>query len=225
MKSRAKIPYLQVTGREYHGLVRRAIAIAMFLALAAGAYAQIHGTPPSITGLRPGFPTTIMPPPSITSLGPLGMQGNRFGPNDYPPFSYNPPYYHGRHLQRRLFNGGYSYAVPYYVPYAVSDADSEEGDPDPPEVQRPPQYRPAPVVAAQSPGPDPPSKGEEQPTTILVFRDGHRLEVTNYAISGDQILNLSGNGPRHIALGDLDLPATQRLNDDRGIEFRLPSGS
>ena len=39
---------------------------------------------------------------------------------------------------------------------------------------------------------------------------------------GDQVVNLSGKGPRKIALNDLDLNATSRVNDDRA-GFRLPT--
>jgi hypothetical protein len=63
----------------------------------------------------------------------------------------------------------------------------------------------------------------EQPSTVLVFRNGKRLEVRNYAIMGDQVVNLSGGGARKIALSDLDLNATSRVNDDRAVDFRLPA--
>lgn len=66
---------------------------------------------------------------------------------------------------------------------------------------------------------------EQQPMTVLVFRNGKRLEVRNYAIVGDQVVNLSGSGPRRIALSDLDLSATSSVNDDRGISFRLLTNS
>lgn len=74
-------------------------------------------------------------------------------------------------------------------------------------------------MPAANPQPAP----EQQPTTVLVFRNGKRLEVRNYAIVGDHVVNLSGGGPRSIALGDLDLSATSRVNDDRGVGFRLPT--
>jgi hypothetical protein len=66
---------------------------------------------------------------------------------------------------------------------------------------------------------------EQQPTTVLVFRNGKRLEVRNYAIVGDQVMNLSGGGPRRIALSDLDLSATASVNDDRGVSFHLLTNS
>jgi hypothetical protein len=62
----------------------------------------------------------------------------------------------------------------------------------------------------------------EQPSTVLVFRNGKRLEIRNYAIVGDQVVNLSGKGPRKIPLSDLDLNATSRVNDDHAVDFGLP---
>jgi hypothetical protein len=47
------------------------------------------------------------------------------------------------------------------------------------------------------------------------------VQVTNYAIVGDELINLSGV-PRKIALAQLDLDATTQVNEDRGIAFRLP---
>ncbi len=58
--------------------------------------------------------------------------------------------------------------------------------------------------------------------TVLVFRDGHQQEVSNYAIMG-QTLYIFDSRRQKIALGDLDVPATIKLNDDRGVEFHLPN--
>jgi hypothetical protein len=58
--------------------------------------------------------------------------------------------------------------------------------------------------------------------TILVFKDGHQLEVANYAIINPTLYDLTPGHPRKIALSDLDLPATEKLNDDHGIVFELP---
>ncbi len=67
------------------------------------------------------------------------------------------------------------------------------------------------------------SASEPEPTTILVFRDGHQLEIGNYAIVGDTLYNLDGNYKAHkILLADLDLDKTVKVNQDRGYDFRLP---
>ena len=60
-----------------------------------------------------------------------------------------------------------------------------------------------------------------EPKTVLVFRDGHNEEVTNYAIVGDQMFDFT-SGKRRIAISDLDLAATTKANDARGMDFCLP---
>jgi hypothetical protein len=65
----------------------------------------------------------------------------------------------------------------------------------------------------------------DQPDTVLVFKDGHKLEVKNYAIQGDMLYDLTPGHPRKIALAELDVPATQKQNDDQGITFQLPAHS
>ena len=64
---------------------------------------------------------------------------------------------------------------------------------------------------------------DPQPTTILVFRDGHQLEISNYAIVGDTLINLAGANETHkIPLAELDLDKTIQVNQARGYNFRLP---
>jgi len=59
--------------------------------------------------------------------------------------------------------------------------------------------------------------------TVLIFRDRHQKEVTNYAIVGQNLLDLTPQHHEKIPLANLDLPATTKANDDRGITFRVPS--
>lgn len=61
--------------------------------------------------------------------------------------------------------------------------------------------------------------------TILVFRDKHQEEVENYAIVGNTLWNFAPQHTEKISLADLDLAATKKANEDRGLTFRLPSGS
>jgi hypothetical protein len=61
--------------------------------------------------------------------------------------------------------------------------------------------------------------------TVLVFRDKHQQEVENYAIVGDTLWSFAPQHTQKIALDDLDLAATKKANEDRGMTFRLPSGS
>lgn len=72
-----------------------------------------------------------------------------------------------------------------------------------------------------------PDKPEEpviaQPPTVLVFRDGHRSDVLNYAIVGDTLFAFADGRSRRVLLADLDLSATRKANDDRGVEFKVPT--
>jgi hypothetical protein len=62
------------------------------------------------------------------------------------------------------------------------------------------------------------------PDTMLVFRDQHKQEVRNYAIVGQTLWNFSAQRTEKIPLSDLDLPATTKANEERGVTFRVPAG-
>jgi hypothetical protein len=62
------------------------------------------------------------------------------------------------------------------------------------------------------------------PATLLVFRDQHTQEVHNYAIIGQTLWSFAPQRTQKIPLSDLDIPATTKANDDRGVTFRLPGG-
>jgi hypothetical protein len=63
------------------------------------------------------------------------------------------------------------------------------------------------------------------PATVLVFRDQHKQEVKNYAIVGQTLWAFASSRTQKIPLADLDLPATVKANDDRGLDFRVPGAS
>jgi hypothetical protein len=66
-----------------------------------------------------------------------------------------------------------------------------------------------------------------QPSTVLVFKDGHRSEVLNYAIVGNTLFDfdLAAGRTHKIVLADLDLPATRKANDERGVDFQIPAST
>jgi len=89
-----------------------------------------------------------------------------------------------------------------------------------PPVQDPPAAHSAPEVeqayaAPASPEPAPPS-------TTLVFKDGHQLEISNYAVVGMTLFDLTPGHSRKIPLADLDLEGTQKQNEQQGVVFQLP---
>jgi hypothetical protein len=64
---------------------------------------------------------------------------------------------------------------------------------------------------------------------VLVFRDGRKEEVSSYTIVNGTMYTkadywTSGSWTKKIQIADLDLPATLRLNQERGVKFALPAG-
>lgn len=212
--------------------------------------AQINGAPPSVTS--PGFGGHAIngTPPSVTSLGRNGYAppnaGVSFTTNV--PFSGN-GHHHHHHAANATAYYPYVYSLP--VPYAVdvNDSDTDNGNDDdeyqggPTIFDRrgsgrdsyiPPAY-PGPAHAHQAvrsgsmQADDTPSAQsaaerapEPPPPTTLVFKDGHQLEVENYAIVSQTLYDLTPGHHRKIALADLDIPVTQKQNDDRGVTFQVP---
>jgi hypothetical protein len=58
--------------------------------------------------------------------------------------------------------------------------------------------------------------------TLLVFRDKHTQEVQNYAIVGGTLWVFSEQRATKLPLSWLDIEATTKANEDRGIDFQLP---
>ncbi|MGB8967782.1 MAG: hypothetical protein WCC16_03165, partial [Candidatus Sulfotelmatobacter sp.] len=107
----------------------------------------------------------------------------------------DPNYQGGPTVFDRRGDGLYSYIPPGYESPADSNA---------PEVQAQDSSS-AEYNSDSQPSPDP---------TVLVFKDGHQLEIGNYAIVNQTLYDLTPGHPHKIALADLDLPATQKVNDD-----------
>jgi len=66
------------------------------------------------------------------------------------------------------------------------------------------------------------SRPENDPATVLVFRDQQQREIHNYAIADGILYNFTTSRTEKIPLVILDIPATIKANDDRGVEFHLP---
>jgi len=87
-----------------------------------------------------------------------------------------------------------------------------------------PNTRPAPrELARANPEPVPPASPQELPKTTLVYRDGHKVELRNYAIVGSNLIDLTKSTfLKKIPLDSLDLEATRRENEENGVEFHVP---
>jgi predicted TIM-barrel fold metal-dependent hydrolase len=145
-----------------------------------------------------------------------------FYPYGYPYYSwYADPFYLGGDYQ----NSGYSDSYSEQDGSVVTDPNRYDQAPSPEDngLQRDVQALSgkidrlqADVEARNAPKSDP------EPLTALVFRDQHVLEVRNYAISGGTLWVMSEQGAKKIPLSQLDLDATAKMNDDRGVDFQVP---
>lgn len=224
------------------GLIAATVA-GFALMLAPGAMAQINGVPASVSSI--GFGGHFNNPPgvpaSVTSIGPLGLTPNHVFFNQPCCMQRSFPINQNRaffpHRRHDFFPVAiYPYAYPVEVPVEVAPEDDYSGGPtvfdrrgsgryaddrydDREARRRDPVEDPAPVAHAE------PEPVVNQPKTLLVFKDGHQLEVDNYAIVGDILFDLSEGHRRKVALAELDLTATAKQNDDRGVDFVLPPGA
>ena len=94
--------------------------------------------------------------------------------------------------------------------------EEEDGDQDAYSA-RSSEHRSAPEAASQPPEPAVP--------TVLVYRDQHKQEVQNYAIVGQTLWAFSAGRTQKIPLANLDVTATEKANDDRGVAFRVPAAN
>jgi hypothetical protein len=216
-------------------------AILVSTILVSASHAQINGAPASVTS--PGFGGRPVngTAPSVTSLGPRG-----FAPNRGATFSTNVPrngdgHHHHRQVEHTPPPVVYAVPVPYAYDAGATDNDNEDDanvdDSDAnyqggptifdrrgsgaasyvPPVQNVPKPHAVQDTEGAPADPEPP-----QAPTLLVFKDGHKLEVGNYAIVGATLFDLTPGHSRRVALADLDLEATRQQNDDRGVTFQLP---
>lgn len=89
-------------------------------------------------------------------------------------------------------------------------------------------YAPAPSHPGYMEDKSSPSQAE-LPPVVLVFRDGHQEQVDKYTIHGNALYTGSdywntGSWNREIPLAQLDIPASVKLNAQRGSKFNLPNG-
>ena len=72
--------------------------------------------------------------------------------------------------------------------------------------------------------PRPPEPKEAAPEpTQLVFADKHTEQIENYAIVRQYLWVFDNSRARKIPLASLDIPATEKANQDRGVDFAIPN--
>ena len=154
------------------------------------------------------------------------------------------PFEHGRRRIHRPFvvyspyYGGYAYS-PYAYPYYLNDEDYRQDEPAADSASgsdyRDHDYRDdddrrvleedyrAGLNSSLQISQQPVQPVASQPSTVLIFKDGHQEEISNYAIVGSTLYDLSDGRSKKVQLADLDLSATAKENDQRGVEFQLPA--
>jgi hypothetical protein len=149
-----------------------------------------------------------------------------------------------RGFRNNCYGCGWGYGYPYAYPYAGGGIDPywwwDSGSPNDNYQEQQGQTESADNMSAgnyeaqpgdqdayaRPPSPSAPQQDERTeapPPTVLVFRDQHRQEVQNYAIVGQTLWSFAPQHTQKILLADLDLPATTKVNDERGVDFRVPS--
>ncbi len=205
-----------------------------------------RGVPPSVTSLGPNGYLKFHPD-FWNCCANLFMPAN---PN--PPLFFEPRHHPtdgDKHKDRDRNRDHADFAVgvvePAYIPYAVPyapEADDDSADVDNAAASGPRSpdlpAKPAADVDAAPPADDsaksstveaaavgPQEPLAAQPSTVLVFKDGHMAAVVNYAIVGDTLFDFGDGRTRKILLADLDLAATHKINDDRGVDFQVPAST
>src|SRR5580704_10010822 len=177
--------------------------------------------------------------PGVQRGGVNFVMGGFGHPGHSPYFFHHHPYYYRSWPYAGYYGyAGYGYPWSYgdksfsaysyqsYPAYDNSSAYAENGrlqaqiDRLENEVDRLREEREA-REAQRSNGSQARSKAEVQPTE-LVFRDKHTEEVQNYAIVGQTFWILNNEKARKIPIAQLDIPATRKVNEDRGVDLQLP---
>jgi hypothetical protein len=236
---------------EYHVHVRLPLraSVALFsllglsLSLAPNSHAQANGTPTSVTSQGFGGAHPITAPFPMGGTLPGHQVPNTGSRVTFSTSTLNPSHGDGHHHHH---SGDRPVLYAFPVPYAVDLAPAEDQAEDNSDTadDRDPNYQGGPTIfdrrgsgaesyvppeksvpahrSAEYVQPDPPALEPAREPTVLVFKDGHQLEVGNYAIVGTTLFDLAPGHSRKVPLADLDLDATQHQNDDRGITFQIP---
>jgi hypothetical protein len=188
---------------------------------------ELHGVPASVT--------------SPTVDGRLrGIPGSVTTGSFIPATSGRHHHEHSRDVRTLYAEPYYGYYVPYsdydpsqqtQQPPAQPAAEEDAGSAQPDDSSRygkhyfddrepqPAELEPAAPAQTKTAA----AKEDDSPATTLVYRDGHKSEVRNYAIVGSNLIDLTKSPVlKKIPLESLDLVATRKQNEDNGVDFHTP---
>jgi hypothetical protein len=150
---------------------------------------------------------------------------NRFFFGSSPWWYYGYPAYYGGYSYPLLWNTAASYdsSSAYYDELRQMAQEINRLSNEVEQLREEQEYRQS-TPPAQPPvqTPQPQAKSEPREPTVLVFRDKHTQEVKNYAIVGQTLWIFNEYRATKVPLSSLDVDATTKLNDERGVEFSLP---
>jgi hypothetical protein len=170
---------------------------------------------------NPGFVHSPHRGPTIVTRGPFG--GHRFARRSFYPFYSSYGYYGGplwdwddAEYDARFNNNGYDYQTAAEINRLSNEVEQLREERD---------YAQAPAQPAPTPAPRPAvqAKAQEDLPVVVVFLDKHIREVKNYAVANEMLVVLDGNKRTKFPLADIDLAATMKLNDERGVDFQIPN--
>jgi len=192
-------------------------------------------TPPQYHWTTPAHSTGSQP--SYSS------NGNRYSPPTGDKHKGRPPYPVSNYRQPYVpyFYARSTYLVPGLLnsywdnPDSSYSGDQSASSPAQGQVEGNGDYEPEsapyePQQQAQDVPPPPPGPAEPLPqaAVTLVFKDGHSLQVRNYAVTKTTLYVLddaaSGRRPE-ISLDQIDVSATERANRAAGVDFDVPVGA
>lgn len=169
-------------------------------------------------------------PGTHPGFGPRGFRGNRHGSGyrfrnrwgyGYPYYGY--PYYgyYDPFLDSWWWDSGSSSDQDYAQQQQMAEQMNQENLEEQQMLNQQDQDAYA-LRVRRDPQPSREETARNDPATVLVFRNGQQREIQNYAIVDGMLWNFTGSRTERIPLAVLDIPATVRANDDRGVDFHLP---
>jgi len=180
---------------------------------------------PAFVGHAPG---TVVGPVFNGHHGGTHFRGNAFvrTPTIIVGQPFFDPFFWGAPLYSTPYYTGQPYSEPSYAAPPVSQGEADLQYEIQQLSQQIEQLRQqqlsAPQVQQYQAPPPPAAAAVPAIPTILVFRDGHQMQIQNYAIVGDAMWVVDQQNATKIPLSELDLDATQQLNRARGVRFSIP---
>jgi len=211
-----------------------AFSLCFSSALVAQRGIEFHGTPASVTspglnGHPRGIPASVTDPTFNTRASGAAFTHGRGRGHGHRTPVYVVPYigYYGGYYDASMYDEPQPAAAPPQViivkeqatessedsRYGEHSFDGRDSTRRSDEEFEQPKAAPAPAAKEQ----------DDAPMTTLIYRDGHKAEVRNYAIVGSNLIDLSKSPVlKKIPLDSLDLVATRKENEDNGLDFHTP---